>query len=358
MPRKTSSPSTYPALLASIKERIQSAQIRAAVAVNRELILLYWDIGSEISRRQNAEGWGTKVIEKLAEDLKRSFPRMQGFSSRNLQYMKTFAEAWPSLPIMQQLAAQLPWFHNCVLLDKVKDPQARAWYIGEAIKNNWSRNHLTAQIDTKLYRRQGKAITNFHRTLPSPQSELAQQVLKDPFMFDFLTLAEDASEKDIETGLLTHIRKFLLELGVGFAFVGSQYVLNIAGDDYRIDLLFYHLNLRCYIVIDLKGGPFKPEFTGKMNFYLAAVDNQLRHPDDKPSIGLILCKSKKELIVEYALYNTTTPMGIAEFKHLVKLPKQFRGSLPTIQELEAELSKLMTKPAKKKSPLKRLTKAK
>lgn len=354
MPRKAIGPGTYSALLASIKERIQSAQIRAVVVVNRELILLYWEIGSEIARRQNAEGWGTKVIEKLAQDLKRSFPRMQGFSSRNLQYMKTFAEAWPELAIAQQLAAQLPWFHNCVVLDKVRDPQARIWYVDQAIQNNWSRNQLTAQIDAKLYRRQSKAITNFARTLPAPQSELAQQILKDPYVFDFLTLTEDAAEKEIEAALIAHIRKFLLELGVGFAFVGSQYVLKVAGEDYRIDLLFYHLKLRCFVLIDLKGGAFKPEDTGKMNFYLAAVDKQLRHPDDKPSIGLILCKSKKALIVEYALYNTTTPMGISEFRHLSKLPKEFRGSLPSIAELEAELSSKVAKPP----ATKRLAKAK
>jgi predicted nuclease of restriction endonuclease-like (RecB) superfamily len=346
MPRKTDSPSTYPALLASIKERIRSAQTRAAVVVNRELILLYWEIGSEISRRQNAEGWGTKVIEKLAEDLRRSFPRMQGVSIRNLKYMRAFADAWPDLAIVQQLAAQLPWFHNCLLLGKVKEPRERAWYIDQSIQNNWSRHQLAASIKAKLYRRQSKAITNFNRTLPAPQSELAQQLLKDPYVFDFLTLSENAAEKEIEAGLLGNIRKFLLELGVGFAFVGSQYVLKVAGDDYRIDLLFYHLKLRCYFVIDLKGGAFKPEYSGKMNFYLAAVDNQLRHPDDKPSIGLILCRSKKALIVQYALQNTTTAMGVSEFRHLVKVPKEFRANLPSIAQLEAELSGKPTPPKK------------
>ncbi len=291
MTDQTPSTQNYTALLASIKERIQSAQVRAALAVNSELVLLYWGIGSEITRRQKEEGWGTKVIDNLARDLKRSFPDMQGFSLRNLKYMKSFAEAWPEEQIVQQAAALLPWFHNCVLLDKVKDPEERLWYIREAIQNGWSRNVLVIQIEAGLFRRQGKALTNFQRTLPAPQSDLAQQLLKDPYNFDFLTLSVDAHERDLERGLLAHLRSFLLELGVGFSFVGSQYPLEVAGEDYRIDLLFYHLKLRCFVVIDLKGGAFKPEYTGKMNFYLAAVDDLLKHPSDQPSIGLILCKS-------------------------------------------------------------------
>ncbi len=337
MEEKTPSTQTYAALLASIKERIQSAQVRAAVAVNRELVMLYWGIGTEITRRQKAEGWGTKVIDNLGRDLKSSFPEMRGLSPRNLKYMKAFADAWPEEPIVQQAAAQLPWFHNCILLDKVKDPAERLWYIQGAIENGWSRNMLALHIEAKLFHRQGKAVTNFQRTLPSPQSDLAQQLLKDPYNFDFLTLSKDAHERELEAGLVEHIRKFLLELGVGFSFVGSQYPLEIAGEDYRLDLLFYHLKLRCFIVIDLKGGAFKPEYTGKMNFYLAAVDDMLKHPTDQPSIGLILCRTKKELVVEYALRGTTTPMGISEFTHLVKLPDEFKGSLPTIEEIEAEL---------------------
>ena len=337
MTDQTPSIENYTALLASIKERIQSAQVRAALAVNSELVLLYWGIGSEITRRQKEEGWGTKVIDNLARDLKRSFPDMQGFSLRNLKYMKSFAEAWPEEAIVQQAAALLPWFHNCVLLDKVKDPEERLWYIREAIQNGWSRNVLVIQIEAGLFRRQGKALTNFQRTLPAPQSDLAQQLLKDPYNFDFLTLSVDAHERDVERGLLAHLRSFLLELGVGFSFVGSQYPFEVAGEDYRIDLLFYHLKLRCFVVIDLKGGAFRPEYTGKMNFYLAAVDDLLKHPSDQPSIGLILCKSKKELVVEYALRNTTTPMGIAEFQYLEKLPEELKGSLPTIDEIEAEL---------------------
>ena len=262
---------------------------------------------------------------------------MQGFSPRNLKYMRAFAEAWPEESIVQQAAAQLPWFHNCVLLDKVKDREERVWYIAQAIQNGWSRNVLVMQIEGGLHRRQGKAITNFQTTLPKPQSDLAQQLLKDPYNFDFLTLATVAHERDLERGLLAHLRQFLVELGVGFAFVGSQVPLDVGGEDFRIDLLFYHLKLRAFVVIDLKTTPFKPEYSGKMNFYLAAVDDLMRHPGDQPSIGLILCKTKNRIVAEYALRNMTAPMGISEFTHLENLPEQLKGTLPTIQEIEAEL---------------------
>jgi len=329
----------YQDLLARLKKQIQTAQLRAAVAVNRELVLLYWQIGKEILSRQQLEGWGAKVIDQLGRDLRQAFPDMQGFSPRNLKYMRAFAEAWPEETIVQQAAAQLPWFHNCVLLDKVKNPTERTWYIEQAIENGWSRNILVMQIESGLYRRQGSAITNFKATLPAPQSDLAQQLLKDPYNFDFLTLTKEAQERDLERELLAHLRQFLIELGVGFAFVGSQVPLDIGGEDFRLDLLFYHLKLRCFVVIDLKVGPFKPEYAGKMNFYLAAVDDTLRHADDKPSIGLILCKAKNRIIAEYALRNTNTPMGISEFKQLEKLPPQLKGTLPTIEEIEAELGK-------------------
>ncbi len=328
---------SYAKLLAAIKERIESAQIRAALAVNQELVLLYWGIGKEILARQQVEGWGAKVIERLAADLGRNFPAMTGLSARNLKYMRAFAEAWPDEAIVQQPVAQIPWGHNVRLLDLVKDRDERLWYARATIEHDWSRNVLVIQIEAGLYRRQGKAITNFTKALPAPQSDLAQQLLKDPYNFDFLTLSKEADEREIEAGLVEHIQKFLLELGTGFAFVGRQYPLEIAGDDYRLDLLFYHLKLRCFVVIDLKAGPFKPEYAGKMNFYLAAVDDMLKHPNDNPSIGLILCKSKKELVVEYALRNTATPMGIAAFRHLEQLPAELKGSLPSIAEIEAEL---------------------
>jgi len=329
---------TYQDLLARLKTQIRTAQVRAAISVNQELVLLYWQIGKEILTRQKEDGWGTRVIERLAKDLRSEFPDMQGLSPRNLGYMKAFAEAWPDDSILQQLAAKLPWFHNCVLLDKVKDPDERTWYTQQAIQNGWSRNILVMQIESGLYRRQGKAITNFQTALPTPQSDLAQQILKDPYNFDFLTLTNEAQERDLERGLLTQLRRFLIELGVGFAFVGNQVPLEVGGEDFKLDLLFYHLKLRCFVVIDLKMGAFKPEYAGKMNFYLSAVDDMLRHSDDKPSIGLILCKAKNGIVAEYALRDIAKPLGISEFKHLEKLPEQLKGTLPTIEEIEAELS--------------------
>jgi predicted nuclease of restriction endonuclease-like (RecB) superfamily len=333
------SPQTYAALLASIKERIQTAQVRATLAVNKELVLLYWSIGREILGRQEQEDWGSKVVERLAKDLRSAFPHMKGLSRTNLLYMRAFSEAWPEEAIVQHLVGQIPWGHNVRLLDLVKDRGERLWYIQAAVENGWSRNILVMQIESDLYRRQGRATTNFQATLPKPQSDLAQQLLKDPYNFDFLTLSRDAHERELETGLVAHIQKFLLELGVGFAFVGRQVPLEVAGKEYRIDLLFYHLKLRCFVVFDLKGGPFKPEYTGKMNFYLSAVDDLLRHPDDKPSIGLILCKEKDGIVAEYALRDMTKPLGVAEFTHLEKLPEEFKGTLPTIEEIEAELGK-------------------
>jgi predicted nuclease of restriction endonuclease-like (RecB) superfamily len=330
-------PAGYADFLAGLKQRIQLAQLRASLAVNRELVLLYWGIGKEILVRQKEDGWGTRVIERLSKDLRSAFPDMKGLSFRNLGYMKAFAEAWPDESILQQAAAKLPWFHNCVLIDKVKDPVVRAWYIQQAIQNGWSRNILVLQIEADLYRRQGKAITNFQQTLPAPQSDLAHQLLKDPYNFDFLTMSSDAHERELERGLLAHLQSFLLELGIGFSFIGSQYLLEVDGVDYRLDLLFYHLRLRSFVIIELKAGAFKPEYTGKMNFYLSAVDALLKHPSDQPSIGLILCKSKKRLTVEYALRNTATPMGVADFRYLEALPEGFKGNLPTVEDLEAEL---------------------
>lgn len=328
----------YQKLLTNLKQQIQTAQIRAALSVNRELVLLYWGIGKEILSRQKQEGWGTRVIERLAKDLHSEFPDMRGFSSRNLKYMRAFADAWPENAIVQQLAAQLPWFHNCSLLDRVKTRAERLWYAEQIIQNGWSRNILVVHIESGLYARQGKATTNFQTTLPTPQSDLAHQILKDPYNFDFLTLTTEAHERDLETELLKHLRQFLIELGTGFAFVGSQFPLEVGGEDFRLDLLFYHLKLRCYVVIDLKMGAFKPEYAGKMNFYLSAADDLLRHPDDKPSIGLILCKSKNGIVAEYALRDVGKPLSIAEFRHLEKLPEQLKGTLPTIEEIEAELS--------------------
>ncbi|MCP9496854.1 MAG: PDDEXK nuclease domain-containing protein [Pyrinomonadaceae bacterium MAG19_C2-C3] len=328
----------YDDFLRDLKSRIGQAQVRAALAVNRELVVLYWQMGRDILVRQQQQGWGAKVIERLAKDLQSAFPEMKGFSRRNLKYMRAFADAYADQQFVQQVAAQIPWFHNCTLIDKVKDSQEREFYIRQTIEHGWSRNVLVLQIESNLYHRQGKATTNFERVLPAPQSDLAQQLLKDPYNFDFLTLGADAHERDLERGLTDNIRKFLLELGTGFAFVGSQYHLEVGGNDFYIDLLFYHLRLRCYVVIDLKMGKFRPEDAGQMNFYLSAVDDLLRHPADEPSIGLILCKEKNRVVAEYALRDTGKPVGISEYQLTEMLPEELKGSLPTIEELEAELS--------------------
>ncbi|MBI5746038.1 MAG: DUF1016 domain-containing protein [Nitrospirae bacterium] len=331
-------PTGYSELLEELKARIRTAQIRAGLAANRELVLLYWEVGRRIIEQQKAYGWGAKVVERLARDLRSAFPVMKGFSRANLLYMRAFAEAYPNGSIVQQVAGQIPWFHNCILLDKVKDLAEREWYMHQTIQHGWSRNVLVHQIESGLYKRQGKAITNFDHTLPAPQSELARQVLKDPYVFDFLSIGEEAKERDLERALLEQIRSFLLELGVGFAFVGSQYHLEIGNEDFYIDILFYHLRLRCFVVIDLKVGEFQPEYAGKMNFYLSAVDDILRHKDDQPSIGIILCKAKNRVIVEYALRDTRKPIGVSGYKLTETLPKNLKGNLPSIEELETSLS--------------------
>jgi len=330
-------PEGYDEFLRGLKERIRTAQVRAALAVNRELVLLYWRIGQDILERQRQSGWGSKVIDRLAADLRSAFPEMSGFSPRNLKYMRAFAEAWPDEDFVQQVAAQLPWFHNCTILDKLKNLAERIWYAQQTIENGWSRNILIHQIESNLFHRKGKAITNFDRTLPAPQSELAQQIIKDPYNFDFLSLGSEAKERDLERGLIAQLQKFLLELGVGFAFVGSQYPLEVDGEDFFIDLLFYHLKLRCFVVIDLKMDQFRPEYAGKMNFYLSAVD-VLKYSSDQPSLGIILCKTKKKMVVEYALRDTSKPLGVAEYRITAALPERLKGNLPSIEDLEAELS--------------------
>src|SRR4051794_9684652 len=339
-PKNELEPQGYEAFLGELKERIQTAQLRASLAVNREMITLYWRIGTDILVRQKEHGWGAKVIDRLAQDLRREIPNVEGFSPRNLKYMRAFARAWPEEPIVQQLAAQIPWFHHCVLLDKVKSQAEREWYVHKTVECGWSRNVLVHWIESDLYERQGKAQTNFQRTLPKPQSDLARETLKDPYKFDFLTLAEEVEEKAVEEGLLAHIRKFLIELGAGFAFVGQQFRLEVGGEDFYVDLLFYHLKLRCYVVIDLKATAFKPEYAGKMNFYLSAIDDLLRHPDDKPSIGIVLCKAKNEIVAEYALRDLAKPVGVASYitKLVESLPPEFRGSIPDSKEWSEELT--------------------
>lgn len=333
-------PKGYAELLATLKERIRAAQLKAALAVNHELVMLYWHIGREIIERQGKEGWGSKVVERLAKDLHKAFPGMGGLSERNLNYMRYFAEAYPAPSILQQAVAKLPWGHNVLLLTKVKKPEHRLWYAQATIANGWSRAVLDVQIATHAHRRQGKAITNFKRTLPAERSDLAQQTLKDPYTFEFLNLAADTRERDLELALVAHIQKVLLELGAGFAFVGRQVPLKVGRKEYFLDLLFYHLKLRCYVVVELKMEAFEPEHAGKMNFYLTAVDEQMRHPDDKPSIGLLLCKDNDKLVVEYALRDVAKPIGVAEWrtKLVSTLPKKLRNALPSVKEIERELS--------------------
>jgi predicted nuclease of restriction endonuclease-like (RecB) superfamily len=330
----------YDTFLQDLKTRIRQAQVRAALSVNRELVLLYWQIGRDILERQESMGWGAKVIEKLAKDLKSAFPEMRGFSPRNLKYMRAFAEAYPNLRFVQQAVAQIPWGHNVRILDSIKDAEERQWYIQQAFQHGWSRDILVMQIETKLYQRQGQAITNFDRTLPDLQSDLANQVLKDPYSFDFLSLDSESHERDIERSAIDHIQKFMLELGIGFSFVGRQYHLEIAEQDFFIDMLFYHLRLRCFIVVELKSAEFKPEYAGKMSFYLSAVDDLLRHPTDQPSIRLVLCKKHNKLMAEYTLRDVNKPIGISEYRLTESLPTQLKGQLPTIEELEAELETL------------------
>jgi predicted nuclease of restriction endonuclease-like (RecB) superfamily len=330
-------PETYPQLLREIKSRIRSARSRAVLAANQEMLLLYWDIGKLIVTRQNSEGWGKAVVERLSTDICEEFTGIKGFSPRNLWNMRRFYDAWSDEEFLQQAVAEIPWGHNLVSLNKLKDPTLRLWYAHKTIENGWSRAVLSAQIESDFHKRLGSAITNFARTLPPPQSDLAQQTLKDPYIFDFLTLSEKAAERDLENALLEKITEFLLELGVGFAFLGRNFSIEVGGDDFYIDLLFYHIHLHCYVVIDLKMEKFKPEFAGKMNFYLAAVDTQLRREKDAPSIGLILCKEKNRMVVEYALRETNRPVGVASWKLTGKLPESLEGELPSPQEIEKHI---------------------
>lgn len=327
----------YKSFLTELKTKIAQGRYQAARAVNRELIFLYHHIGSEILTRQKTLGWGAKIIDQLSTDLRTAFPEMKGFSSTNLKYMRLFAETFTVDEISQQLADQLPWFHIVIIMTKLKLPKERKFYIQNAIKFGWSRNILEIQIDTNLFGRQGKSINNFKNKLPPLQSDLAENTLKDPYIFDFLSIGQAAHEREIEKELISHIEKFLLELGEGFAFMGRQYHLHVDDEDYYLDLLFYHVKLRCYIVVELKAGKFKPEYAGKMNFYLSAVDELLKHPDDAPSIGIILCRSKKGISAEYALRDLHKPIGLAEYRLTEHLPKNIQTALPSIEELEALL---------------------
>ncbi len=323
----------YAALIQTLKTEISQARIRAHLSVNKEMISLYWRIGNQILERQDKEGWGTKVIENISNDLRKEFPEMKGLSARNLVYMQTFAKAYLDFPITQAALAQITWYHNITLLDKIKDYEERIWYAKETAKNGWSRNVMVAQIQTGLYNRQGKSLNNFKSTLPAAQSDLAQSIIKDPYNLEFLDIQGKIHERELEGKLIDHIRNFLLELGQGFAFIGNQYHIELEGEDYYLDLLFYHVKLKCYVVVELKTGKFKPEHAGKMNFYLNLMDRQVKDKSDNPTIGLILCEDKKGITVEYAIEGINKPMGVSQFKLTEKLPEQLKQYLPTAKEL-------------------------
>ncbi len=341
--------SIYTSLLKDIKGRIQQAQIKATLAANAEMIGMYWDIGKMIQLRQQEQGWSAGVIPKLAGDLKNELPEVKGFSERNLGNMLQFVKEYSNLqqPVAnlplpefrKQIISNIPWGHHIILIQKVKDFSKRVWYMQQTLQNGWSRDVLALMIKSQTYERQGTAITNFETHLTNPQSELAKQTLKDPYIFDFLTILEPFVERELETELIKHIEKFLLELGSGFAFLGRQYRLEVGDQDFYIDLLFYHLHMRCFVVIELKKGDFKPEYAGKMNFYCAAVDNLLKKPEDQPTIGLILCENKNRIIAEYALRGVQTPIGISDYELTRALPEHLKPSLPSIEDIENELSK-------------------
>ena len=327
----------YLAIVEQVKREIKTAQYQASVHVNTELILLYHSIGTVINEHK---AWGNKFIENLAADIRREFPASKGYSVRNLKYMAKFAQTYPDREFVQQVVAQIPWGHNLVLVDKVSEPEERRWYLATCQKNGWSRSVLIHQIESGLYQRQVLAdkVSNFERRLPSPQSELAVQTMKDPYIFDFIPFQEDMVERDIEQALVRDVTKLLLELGTGFAFLGNQYHLNVGGDDFYIDLLFYNLNLRCYVVIELKAGEFKPEYAGQLNFYLSAVDGILKQEQDNPSIGLLLCKSKNDLVAEYSLKDMSKPIGVSAYQVTSNLPEELGKQLPSIEDIQKRIT--------------------
>lgn len=331
----------YMDFFSNIKNRLKTAQIRAALAANSELIKFYWELGKELNEKQRAQTWGAGFLEQFSHDMRQSFPEIQGFSVSNLQRMKKFATLYPSLSITAQAVPQLPWGHIVRLMQMIKNDAEREWYAQQTIKNGWSRSVLEMQIEGQLHERQAessKKINNFHKQLPALQSDLANEMLKDPYNFDFLTIQGKAHERAIENALVTHIRDFLIELGQGFAFVGSQVPLTFDDQEFFIDLLFYHLHLRAFVVIELKAGKFKPEHTGQLGFYMAAVDDLMRKEGDNQTIGILLCKSKHKVVAEYALRNMSAPIGISEYTLAKALPKELKTSLPTIEEIEAELN--------------------
>jgi predicted nuclease of restriction endonuclease-like (RecB) superfamily len=337
---KSEMPDSYADFLKNLKERIQQERIKAVLSANSAMLILYWDIGNTILEKQKIEGWGAKVIDRLSHDLKEAFPDMKGFSPRNLKYMRKFAEAWPDKQIVQRIVAQIPWRSNLALLDKLKSPDLRLWYAQKTIAYGWSKNVLSFQIETRLHEREGKSINNFDIALPPSDSDMANQIFKDPYVFDFLGTDDPRREAELEQKLISHLEKFLLELGQGFAFVGRQVHMEVGDQDFYIDLLFYHLKLRCYIVIELKAVKFDPGHVSKLNMYMNIVDDLMRHPDDKPTIGLLLVKEKNQTVVKYSLAGYTKPIGVADWERYIteNLPDDIKSSLPSIEEIERELS--------------------
>lgn len=328
----------YLATIQEIKAEIKKAQYKATVKVNNELLLLYYHIGQAINRHKV---WGNKFIENLSRDLRLEYPDAKGYSERNLNYMAKFAERFPEEEILQEVLAKLSWYHVVTLMDKIKERPVLLWYAQQSVENGWSRNVLVHQIESNLYARQATAdkISNFENRLPAPQSELATQMMKDPYIFDFIPFKADMLERDIENAMVAEVTKLLLELGAGFAFLGDQYHLNVGGEDFYLDLLFYNLKLRCYVVIELKTGDFKPEYAGKLNFYLTAVDKILKTEQDAPAIGLLLCKSKNDLIAEYALQDINKPIGVSEYRITEDIPEKFRQQLPSIEDIKNRIGK-------------------
>jgi predicted nuclease of restriction endonuclease-like (RecB) superfamily len=343
---------TYYRWLKELKHKVRLVQIKAAVKVNSELLRFYWELGRDIVDKQKNTKWGDGFLKQLSIDLSSEFPDMKGFSLSNLKYIKQWylfysqaigksQQVVGQKPIAKQAVlklVQIPWGHNIAIISKCKNLDEALFYIQKTIQNNWSRSVLTHHIESDLFKREGKAITNFKATLPEPQSDLARETLKDPYNFDFLTLTEKHNEKELENALINHVTKFLLELGAGFSYIGQQYKLEVSGDEFFIDLLFYHVKLHCYVVVELKAVKFKPEFAGKLNFYVSAVDGILKSEQDNTSIGILICKSKNDTVVEYALKDVHKPIGVNEYIITKNLPDEFKSSLPSIEEIEAELS--------------------
>ncbi len=339
-PARNELPGGYSVVLADLKQRISQERLRVVLASNAAMVLLYWDIGRRILDKQESEGWGARVIDRLASDLREAFPEMKGFSPRNLKYMRRFAAEWPDRLIVQAPLAQLTWYHNVALLEKLASVEQRLWYARKSLEHGWSRNVLAFQIEAQAIERQGTAQNNFPATLPPNDSDMAAQIFKDPYLFDFLGTDAPRRERELETGLVEHIQKFLLELGQGFAFVGRQVHLEVGDEDFYLDLLFYHLKLRRYIAIELKARKFEPGDGAQLGMYMTAVDRLLAHPDDKPTLGLLLVREKNKVLVEYALGGSTKPISVAEWETQLtrSLPQELQASLPTIEELEAELA--------------------